>query len=84
AANTPRASLSVGGNRRFAAIVMTGTTAQLCAAFSTGRATPPRAALFDRRSQDPTRPSGSWGPRLHTTAALSPAVPTPPCGPASG
>jgi hypothetical protein len=33
AAYTPRASLSVGGNRGFAAILRTGTTAQLCAAF---------------------------------------------------
>jgi hypothetical protein len=32
-AYTPRASLSVGGNRGFAAIVLTDTAAQLCAAF---------------------------------------------------
>ena len=33
AAYTPCASLSVGGNRGFAAILRSGTTAQLCAAF---------------------------------------------------
>jgi len=37
AAYTPRASLSVGGNRGSAAILLTDTAAQLC------------AALFDRR-----------------------------------
>lgn len=39
AAETPRASLSVGGNRGSVAIFLTDTAAQLCAAF------------FNRRSQ---------------------------------
>jgi hypothetical protein len=39
-ADARRASLLVGGNRCVAAILLTDTAAQLCAAFATGRATP--------------------------------------------
>jgi hypothetical protein len=51
AAYTPRAPLSVGGNRGSAAILLTDTDARLCAALFDRRDYPPRAALFDRRSQ---------------------------------
>jgi hypothetical protein len=47
-------SLSVGGNRGSAAILLTDTAAQLCAALFDRRDYPPRAALFDWRSQSTT------------------------------
>ena len=59
-AYTPRASLSVKGRIAAPPRFSSPISLHSCALhFSTGRATPPRAALFDRRSQ-------SFSARCHT------------------
>jgi hypothetical protein len=51
AADTPRASLSVGEIAALPRFYTPGPLRSCALHFSTDRATPPRAALFDRRSQ---------------------------------